>query len=77
MSDNAMKAIYAREIRHIIANFTLKSQSTGYRKDSKSVILKSIHKMIKWKWVECKDIQGQFMFVTPTAYFISNIKIIL
>jgi hypothetical protein len=77
MSDKTKKTVYAREIRHIIANFNIKSAPTGYRRNSKSAIYKSIHDMIKWNWVECKNVKGQFMFVSPTTYFISNIKIIL
>lgn len=77
MSKKNLKALYTREIRHIIANYNLKSSPTAYRKDSKSVISKSIYNMIKWNWVECKDVKGEFMYVSPTTYFISHIKIIL
>jgi hypothetical protein len=77
MSQKMMKTVYAREIRHIIANFSSKSASTGFRRDSISTVHKSVYDMIKWNWIECTDEKGQFIFVRPTESFLSNLKIIL
>lgn len=61
-----MKDLYAREIRHICANYLTRNQSTGYCKDSKSEIMRAIKKLIKHKWIEVVSIKDRFVFVKPT-----------
>ncbi|MFH0865332.1 MAG: hypothetical protein V1904_04010 [Bacteroidota bacterium] len=61
-----MKKICIREIRHIIANQSLSNRATAYRINSKSISTRMILKLIKLKWIECKNIDGQFMFVSPS-----------
>lgn len=66
-----MKKIYLREIRHIVANHSLKNKFTGYCLRSKSISFKIIQKLIKQNWIECKIIDGGFMFVCPTKKLIT------
>ena len=77
MSKKRLNSVYAREIRHIIANYSAKASSTGFRKNSISRINKSVYDMIKWNWIECTDEKDQFIYVRPTASFLSNLKIVL
>jgi|GEM_PF-1164032 len=66
-----MKKIYIREIRHIIANHTIKNKSTAYCFKSKSIIFFVIRKLIKHNLIECKNIDGPFLFVRPTEKLIN------
>ena len=66
-----MKKIYLREIRHIVANYSLKNKFTGYCLKSKSVSFKIIQKLIKQNWVKSEIIDGGFMFVRPTKKLIT------
>lgn len=69
-----MKKIYVREIRHIVANYSLTKKATGYRINSKSIVTKIIRDMIKRNWIECKNIDGQFMFVSPSKILITAVR---
>src|SRR5674476_706787 len=71
-----MKTIYLREIRHIVANHSLRNQATGYRRDSKSITVKSIQNLIKSNWLECKNNDGPFLFVIPSKKLITAFGII-
>jgi hypothetical protein len=66
-----MKKIYLREIRHIVANYSLKNKFTGDCLKSKSLSFKIIQKLIKQKLIECKIIDDGFMFVSPTQKLIT------
>jgi hypothetical protein len=65
-----MKKIYIREIRHIIANYSLRNKATGYCYKSKSVIFKIIRNLVKHNWIECINIDGLFLFVIPSKTLI-------
>jgi hypothetical protein len=60
-----MKNKYVREIRHIVANYSLTNSSTGYHIDSRSLTYKIVRDLIKRNLVECNKIDGQFLFVSP------------
>ncbi len=62
-----MKKIYLKEVRHIVANYLLSNKATGYRINSKSIVTKIICDMINRNWIECKNIDGQFMYVYPSV----------
>jgi len=66
-----MKTSYNREIRHIIANFSIKRVATGYRLGSKSETINTLQNLLKWNWVECDYIEGYYVFVKPTTKLIS------
>lgn len=67
-----MKNIYYREIRHIVANYQIKNNPTGYRSNSISISTGAVRKMLKWKWVESSYTIDDFMFVLPTKAFLEN-----
>lgn len=67
-----MKKKYLREIKRIIANHSLRNRSTGYFFKSKSAIFGIIRKLIKQNLVECKNIDGGFMFVCPTKKLLTT-----
>ena len=72
-----MKNKYVREIRHIVANYSLKNSATAFRIDPKSLTFKIISDLIKRNWVEPKYVNGQFLFISPKEILIkafSNIK---
>ncbi|MGD0710823.1 MAG: hypothetical protein ABR968_06535 [Bacteroidales bacterium] len=60
-----MKNKYVREIRHIVANYSLKKNATAYHIDPKSLTFKIISDLIKRNWIESKYVSGQFLFVGP------------
>ena len=61
-----MKKNYAREMRRIVANYSLRKTATGYNVGSRSKISKTIRDMIKLNWIDCKYINGRFLFVSPS-----------
>lgn len=61
-----MKAIYLREIKRIIANYSFRKNATGYNIDSKSIISKVIHDLIALKWIDSKYFNGRFLYVIPS-----------
>jgi len=61
-----MKKIYLREIRHIVANHSLRNQATAYCRNSKSVAVRSVNNLIKHSWLICDDSDGPFLFVSPS-----------
>ena len=65
-----MKKIYRREIRHIVANHLMGNKSTAYCMRSKSVSFKVVRKLISNKWLECKSMDGPYMFVRPSKKMI-------
>lgn len=69
-----MKKIYVREIRHIVIKHAITSIATGYRMNSKSIVSMVILKMIKSKWLEFVNIEGQFMFVRPSTRLINAFR---
>lgn len=66
-----MKRICFREINHIVANHMIKNNSTAYCLKSKSTAFKIVRKLIKYKWIECKNIDGPFLFVRPSEKLIT------
>jgi hypothetical protein len=56
---------YVREIRHIIANYSLRNNATAYHIDSRSLTFKIIRDLIRRNWIEPKYVNGQFLFVSP------------
>jgi len=66
-----MKNKYVREMRHIIANYSLKNSATGYYINSKSIIYKIICDLLKRDLVECEKIDKQFLFVSPSKKLIT------
>lgn len=66
-----MKKIYQREIRHIIANHSLRNKSTAYSLKSRSIAYSVIRKLIKHNWIEGENIVGPFLFVRPTEKLIT------
>lgn len=66
-----MKKIGYREIRHIVANHMIKNQSTAYCMKSKSIAFKLIRKLIKYNWIECKNVDGPFLFVRSSEKLIT------
>jgi len=68
-----MKKTYGREIRRIIANYSLRKNATGYNIGSNPVILNIIRDLIRLNWIDCKYFDGQFMFVSPS----SSLKIVM
>lgn len=67
-----MKKIYFREMRHIVANYTIAKNPTGYRSNSISATTKAVRNMIKWRWVEGTVSKDHFMFVVPTKSFLEK-----
>jgi len=66
-----MKKIGYREINHIVANHMIKNNSTAYCLKSKSTAFKIVRKLIKYKWIDCKNIDGPFLFVRPSEKLIT------
>jgi hypothetical protein len=66
-----MKKIGYREIRHIVANHLINDNSTAYCMKSKSTSFKIIRKLIRYNWIECKNVDGPFVFVRPSQKLIS------
>jgi hypothetical protein len=66
-----MKNIYLREIRHIVANHSLRNKSTAYCFKSKSIVFKIIRQLIKQKLLECINTDGPFLFVRPSEKLIA------
>lgn len=62
-----MEKIYNRELRHIIANFSLRNKGVGYNMDSNSATHSVIEKLLKLELIEREETVGRFMFVRPTA----------
>ena len=60
-----------REMRHIVANHSIKNTSTAYCIRSKSVSFKIVRKLIRHDWIECKSKDGPFVFVRPTEKMIT------
>jgi hypothetical protein len=60
-----MKNKYVREIRHIVANYSLRNSATGYHIDSRSLTYKIVRDLIRRNLVQCNKIDGQFLFVSP------------
>ena len=69
-----MKDLYYREIRHIVANYSISNRATGYPENSKSVTADVIRKLIKLKIVENVSVKNNFMFVLPTKSFLIKIQ---
>jgi hypothetical protein len=61
-----MKKNYGREIRRIIANYSLRKIATGYNIRSSPISLKIIRDLINLNWIDCKYINGRFLFVSPS-----------
>ncbi|MGD0710826.1 MAG: hypothetical protein ABR968_06550 [Bacteroidales bacterium] len=61
-----MKKNYVREIRRIVANYSLRKTATGYNVGSRSTISNTIRDLIKLNWIDCKYINGRFLFVGPS-----------
>jgi hypothetical protein len=61
-----MKKIYKREIRHIVANYSIRNNATAYRLNSKSAVIGIIRDMIRLNWIEGNYISGQFLYVSPS-----------
>jgi hypothetical protein len=61
-----MKKNYGREIRRIIANYSLRKNATGYNITSNPIILKIIRDLINLNWIDCKYFDGRFLFVSPS-----------
>lgn len=59
------------EIRHIAANHSLRNNVSSYRINSKSTIFKIIRDLIRCNWIECKNIDGQFLFISPSKNLIT------
>ena len=70
-----MKRIYRREINHIVANHSIKNKSTAYCFKSKSTAFMIIRKLIQSKWIECKNVDGPFLFVRPSKKMIAALGI--
>jgi hypothetical protein len=71
-----MEKIYKREIRHIVANYSIKNNATAYRIDSRSIVFGIIKDMIRRNWIEAKHIDRQFLFVGPSNTLKSRLKLI-
>jgi len=61
-----MKKHYAREMRRIVANYSLRKIATGYNVGSRSKISDTVRDLIKLNWIDCKYINGRFLFVSPS-----------
>ena len=61
-----MKKHYAREMRPIVANYSLRKIATGYNVGSRSKISDTVRDLIKLNWIDCKYINGRFLFVSPS-----------
>jgi len=70
-----MKNKYFREIRHIVANYSIRNSSTGYPINSKSGTYRIIHDLVRHHLVECNKIEGHFLFVRPTPKLITLFKV--
>lgn len=71
-----MRKIYQREIRHIVANHSLRNKSTAYCFRSKSIVFRLILKLIKYNWIECENIKGPFLFVRPSEKLIKIYEVV-
>jgi hypothetical protein len=70
-----MKNVYRREIRHIIANYSIRKNATAYRINSKSMIFGIIKDMIRRNWIEGKYINGQFLYVGPSDMLKTTLRL--
>jgi len=61
-----MKTNYVREIKRIVANYSLRKKATGYNINSRSSISKIIQDFIKFNWIDGKYYDGRFLFVSPS-----------
>lgn len=66
-----MKKIGYRELRHIVANHFINDNSTAYCLKSKSTSFRIIRKLIRYDWIECKNVDGPFLFVRPSQKLIA------
>ena len=66
----------SNEIMHIEANHLLRKNARGYRISSKSNIFRIIRDLIRCNWIECKNIDGPFLFVGPSEKLITAFRAI-
>jgi len=59
------------ELGHKASIHSLRNNTSSYRINSKSKIFKIIRDLIRCNWIECKNIDGQFLFVNPSKKLIT------
>jgi len=55
-----------REMKHILANFSLRKKASAYRIDTDSLRIEAIYELLKNKMIKCAKIVGPFLYVVPT-----------
>jgi hypothetical protein len=67
-----MKITCVRELRHIVANFSLRNESSPYLISSGSLTSQAIHILLLNHMIECDSIYGPFLWVKPNAKLLSK-----
>ena len=57
-----------REMKHILANFSLRKKATGYRMDTDSSTVETVLELFRDKLIRCTKVSWPFMFVIPTIH---------
>lgn len=60
-----MKMTCTRELRHIIANFSIRNKATAYLVGTGSLTSQAIHILLKNHKIACDKIDGPFLWVIP------------
>ena len=60
-----MERIELRELRHIIAYFSLRKKAPGYRIDSPSDINKAVYDLVNREIVKAVEREGPFVYLRP------------
>jgi hypothetical protein len=66
-----MKTTCIRELRHIVANFSIRREATAYLVNTGSLTSQAIHILLKNHLIKCNMIEGPFLWVIPKGKFIS------
>jgi len=61
-----MKNKYVREIRRIVANYSIGNSISIYQIDITSITYKIVRDLIRRNLIKCKKIEGRSLFVIPT-----------
>ena len=59
-----------RELKHIVANFSLRKKASGYRMDSGSTTIYAIYDLFKQHLIKCIKVNGPYLYVVPTKYLL-------
>jgi len=70
-----MEPIKLRELKHIVANFSVRKKASGYRIDAPSGINNALRDLVNMKLIEPVYSKGFFIYLRPAKDFFISLSV--